>query len=301
MLLLISFLASTLHLYEEAQQRVRLEGGNLYSSEAVSLVIPPRDAANLVEEWGGDARAFLDLPEDDRTRVIFASDLDAVDFPVWRGRGFEDGDSGVALVGSRLPVSSRDGEEFYDLGGTSFRIIGGLGGREDSLLSVRAVVIDDQAFGETTPVKIVFDGDRVSEYLVGKYGKDKVKPVALGVAGRSNIDVVSPMLMRLGMASLLVGSLLVGAMIASFLADWATVRKILGARRGKIAQLATGWYLLLSSAALVLSLLIVCVGGTPSGLLHGLGLTASALAISLLSFLCMLLGSLFRKGSSWNY
>ncbi len=189
----------------------------------------------------------------------------------------------------------------FEYGDTAYVVVGGLGRTENSLLSLDALVLDEELFTGVSPVKVVFDGAQVSRYLADHYDLTHMTAAEPGVAGRSNIDVVSPLLVRLGVVCLVVGAVLVGLVIESYFVKWAEVSWILGVRRYRIVYASAGFYLLASCVAFGFSLGILAFLGGSASQNRGAVLVLLALVLSLASFLGALLRRLFGKKEQWNY
>lgn len=212
LLLLFSALAATLAIYDSRQRAIHLEGNSLYSADAV--LVDATAAQALAVSPDGDLRVFTELTSGGTVRAVAASSSARLSFPVHAGRTFRSGERGVALVGSRVVVSQGATGEFVRLGERSYEVVGRLGLRENSLLANDILVLDPDLFDSGEPQPLVLDGPDAGTRYAGLHGAASVEHFSTATSRRTNIDVVSPLILVLGAALVAMGWVFVGVFLS---------------------------------------------------------------------------------------
>ncbi|MBW3086060.1 hypothetical protein KEM60_02271 [Austwickia sp. TVS 96-490-7B] len=264
MLLLLSCLAVTLGAYLDRQQMARLEGNRLYSSAAVAASVHPRQALTLIRKLGGANRAFIDMDENGPARMVTVGDPRAFRFPSADGSHFNQGPSPQAVVGASAQTAISSGQRVVKTEGREVPIVGMLGSRSDSLLAYDVLVVDDDIFAKAPLGVVTFDGPDAAQAARAAFG-DAVMPVGAGVADRTNVDVISPVLVRLCGGALALGSLLSGVIIASYVRRWLEVSYVLGQSRAALFSAVSAQFALVASPAVLIALGLGWFAALPGG------------------------------------
>lgn len=245
LLLLLTFLASALGVYDARQQALELEGNRLYSSESFTAVGNAHSILAQATGHSGDLRVVKDLTEDGRVRVVLAEEYEKLRIPVHAGRTFSAGDSGTALAGSGVALISKDGVPYYSFGGRDYEVIGRLGLRADSLLAQDVVLNDPVLFAAEGDEPLVVDGRGALEAYVAVFGTDGVAAMSGDTNHRTNVDFVSPLLLLFGTCVVAVGLVFTGVMANALLQPHTHVLHMLGSAHLRIYAPAITWVLAL--------------------------------------------------------
>lgn len=285
LLILVSCLAVTLSAYRDRQAMARLEGNRVYSADAVAAVMSPADAVSLVRELGGENRAFIDLDGNGSARAIVVANQEDFRLPSSDGATFSNETGPQAIVGSKVDTERSESGQTMEIAGKSYPVVGVLGSRDDSLLAYDVLIADDELFRSAPAGSVVtFDGPDAPAAARSALGS-AVMPVRPGAADRTNVDIMSPVIVRLGTGTLALSSVLSGMIIASLLVPWVSVSFILGRTRSELLALSSvhfaGVAVPAALAAWALSWATKLPGGplAPGGLSLGAALSCAFVAM----------------------
>lgn len=266
LLLLLTFLASALRVYDSRQEALALEGDRLYSADAFSIEANARDVLTETTGVVDDLRVFKDITEDSRVRAVLTADGTTLPVPVHEGRAFTADDTPQALVGAAVGTTSDGGVTRYAYGGREYGVVGRLGLRADSLLSGDVLLHDPTLFAAEGTERLVVDGRDARDRYVAAFGGDRVSALTAGTSRRTDVDFVSTLLLLFGTCVLGVGLALTGVLAGALLRDHTHVRHVLGASYGSIFLRAAGPLLLLWLAAAAVSTAFWATrpGGSPA-------------------------------------
>lgn len=252
MLLLVGCLAVTIGAYRDRQGMARLEGNRLYSSAAVAAAVSPQQARSLVQELGGENRAFVDLDDAGSVRGVVVGDPAAFRFPTGDGTSFTAAGQPQAVVGALVETRDVDGATVIDAAGAAVPVVGQVGSGQDSLLAYDVVVMDDELFSTTQVAVVTFDGPDAAAAARSAFG-DAVLPVRAGAADRTNVDVMSPVIVRLGVGGLALSAVLSGLVVGSSLRRWLDVSFVLGRTRPQLLGAASTQLVVVAAPAALLA------------------------------------------------
>ena len=232
--LLLTVLASALRVYEVRQQAVVLEGNRLYGSESFLVSGVASTVLAAVSPSSADVRVFTDLTPDGRVRAVVSSEGAAFSIPLHAGRTFSGDGSAEALVGADLPVVSRDGRSYVTFAGREYEVVGLLGLRAESLLSTDVLVDDPALFSDAADEPLVVDGRGAREAYVDVLGDRGLTANPPGTSHRTDVDVVSRLLLTLGGSVVLAGLAFAGVLASSSAVRYARVARVLGLSRARV-------------------------------------------------------------------
>lgn len=264
LLLLVSCLAVMLGAYQDRQQMARLEGNRLYSSNAVAALVNPAQALALVEELGGANRAFIHLDENRPIRAVAVGEPGAFRFPSKDGVRFGKTDGPQAVVGASVQTTGPGSRHVVEVAGMTVPVVGSLGAHSKSLLAYDVLVADKTIFARAPLGVVTFDGPDAPEAARAAFG-EAVMPVRAGVADRTNIDVMSPIIFLLSGSALTLSALLSGVIIASSSRQWLKVSFILGKPRVSLLGSVSTQFLLVAAPAAGVALGLGRVIALPGG------------------------------------
>lgn len=202
------------------------EGADLRTTDTIWVSTSLPELRANADRFGPGTRTFKTLDETTRAVAFVAGTWDNV--PLHSGSPL-DGTAGEALAGAR-----RDpGRGALDVAGESYRIVGRLGVRSDSLLADEAVLMAPALFADERE-RLRLDGPRVAERYRDAFPGRSLEVVDSGVNRRTNVDVVTPFVSAAGVMT----AMLVAVSAASFGAGrecrTARVRFAVGHRRRRL-------------------------------------------------------------------
>lgn len=208
------------------------EGADLRTTDSIWVSASLPELRANADRFGPGTRTFKIL--DDTTRAVAFVVGTWHDVPLHSGAPL-DGAAGEALAGSR-----RDpGRDALDIAGESYRIVGRLGVRSDSLLADEAVLMAPALFAVERE-RLRLDGPHVAERYRDAFPGRSLEVVDSGVNRRTNVDVVTPFVSAAGVMT----AMLVAVGAARFGADRecraARVRFVVGHRRRRLLGAALG-------------------------------------------------------------
>ncbi|WP_187976268.1 hypothetical protein [Mycetocola sp. JXN-3] len=227
---LFSILSVALGLYNQTQRALSLEGNNLYSSRSISVSTTGAELESLLARSGTSARIFQELPGDTSVRaVIETGHPDPL--PLHSGRQLQAGDVRAALVGADVKVNQDQGVTTYEFQGILYPVVGYLGLHANSLVSRTVLLQGPGLFDDTAASRMIVDGSNIDDAVL-----ERLEPAPAAAAGggtdrRTNIDFVSPVLLRFGWILTVLGAIATGLLAASQSRRLNVVLFQLGARR----------------------------------------------------------------------
>lgn len=226
--LLLAVAGTLLLSYNAVQTQLSLEGRNLHSVDARIVNVAPERVVQLIQDLGGDSRAFVNLNESGTIRAFTAASLSLHDFPVssTEPRLFR---NGVALAGHQVEAVRQAGVDVLFFQQEAYSLVGRLGANAESLLGSSVVILDDQLFASHgSHGTVVLDGSDIEERLRTVAPGLESVAVRSGATDRTNIDTVSPLLLSLGLVSVALGAILTGVILGSQVRQWIAVNFLLG-------------------------------------------------------------------------
>lgn len=250
--------STSLYVYWVVQRQLSLEGRNLCSTSALRVDVTPATAVRLVHEIGGDARAFVDLDDFGIVRAFVAAHPESFDYPHPLGSQTKPLAAHSAVAGNRVGATTIGGSQFVLFGFERFSLVGRLGMGSESLLDRSVLIADEEVFARSgVGGTVVIDGARVVRRLREIAPDVRVAPMAAGASDRTNVDVISPVLIRLGVVGEFLGSVVAGAPMARFVAPWVRSCIVLGVSWRRVLLQVVGTLLMCCLAALAVVLLPV--------------------------------------------
>lgn len=213
---LLSSIGSALLMYQSMQQHLTLEGNHLYSTQSIRI---EGNLLSLRGEWPASRDnlvVYKTIDDNAMIRGIYSANYSQIDFPVHRGRTFNQGDSSSALVGSKVEVVERGDKSYYSLDGQDYEVVGYLGRQEESLLENDVLLADDRLFTETGDETLVLDGPNIASNYAALFPHSTFETMNQSTNRRTTIDFVSPVLMGLGLGIIALGSIFIGLLAASY-------------------------------------------------------------------------------------
>jgi hypothetical protein len=243
--LILSTLCASLGLYFAAQQEFKLEGNHLYSTNAIEVQGTADGILNSADQNGDSVHLFKALSEDEKVRAFASSRPGLSGFPVHEGRSFRDNDDRVAVVGSEVETLAKGSRDHYVFDGRVYPVIGRLGRAEVSHLSKDVVILDRNLFAKKTPETLRVDGPDARR-LAKRSELQPVDVAAVGLSRRTGVDFVSSLMLKVGVALLMLGSLFGGYASSARAAARDRVRFVVGASKTSLyamglARLLVAW------------------------------------------------------------
>lgn len=248
LLALFSVLTCTLLTYDARQRALGQEGNHLLSAEAITVTGNARD---IVDTLGADVRVFRALEDNGAVRAVLASSGTELSFPVHAGRAFRAADSRVALVGAQVPVTTESGSTTVTYDGERYEVIGRLGVKADSLLAVDILLLDPERFAASGEEPLTVDGSHIRDRFAAAFGPEGIEAVSTAVNKRTNIDVISPLILGLGSTLIVLGWVFTGLLARSRTRARTRVLILLGATRRRRLGLPATQILGLSALTLI--------------------------------------------------
>ena len=304
LLFLLAFLAGALRIYDAQQHAIALEGNRLYSTDSFTVTRDARHVLEAIREKAPDARVLKDLADGGRTRAVLAADLSDFDIPVYEGRRFSAEAVGEAIVGADVPVDTRAGRAYVSFDGRDYVVVGRLGLDAESLLAEDTLLSDPALFGVLEET-IVVDGPQARDAYVEAFGDDGMTSTARGTTHRTNVDIVSRLILTYGASIVLAGLAYCGVLAHGLLRPYLQTLHILGRSAGRIlatpiAWLGALWVLAVGLASLVWWLLPVRPAPGTALPATDLALLTAAVGVPF-TVACMTTVARFRKpGNQWN-
>ncbi|MBB2925535.1 hypothetical protein [Cellulomonas cellasea] len=243
LLLLLTFLASALGVYDIRQQALELEGNRLYSTESFTAYANAHRILTQATGASGDLRVVKDLTDDGRVRAILAEDYEKLAIPIHAGRTFSSRDHDTALAGSNVALTTRDGVTYYSFEGRDYEVIGRLGLQADSLLAQDIVLNDPALFAAEGDEPLVVDGHGALEAYMAAFGGDDVAAMSGDTNRRTNVDFVSPLLLLFGTCIVAAGLAFTGVLANALLRPHTHVLHVLGSTHLRIFAAGITWLL----------------------------------------------------------
>lgn len=266
LILLLTVLTSALQVYEVRQQAIMLEGNRLYSTESLFVSGVASTVLAAVAPSSPDARVFTDLTPDGRVRAVMTAEGDQLSVPLHAGRSFSAAGSAEALVGADVPVVSRDGRSYVSFAGQEYEAVGYLGLRPESLLSTDVLIDDPRLFSVAQDEPLVVDGRGVREASADALGDLEISSTPPGTSHRTNVDVVSPLLLTLGGVVVITGMAGAGVVASTSVVRHARVARVLGLSPRRVYGSAVTTLLLVWATCVVLTSAIWrAASGSPLG------------------------------------
>lgn len=225
-------LASMMNVLSARKTALAAEGADLRTTETiwVSASLPELRAHAHYFEPG--TRTFKVL--DETTRAVAFVKGPWKDVPLHGGSPLH-GAAGEALAGSQ-----RDpGKLALHVAGESYRIVGRLGVRADSLLADEAILAAPELFSDDGE-RLRIDGPHAAERYRQAFPGRALEVVDSGVNRRTNVDVVTPFLLAAGAMT---GALVIMCALAFAVSREcraARVRYAVGHRRRRLVGAAVG-------------------------------------------------------------
>lgn len=253
LLLLLVTLATALHDYDRRQQGLTLEGNRLHSSESFEVSGRADEIIEQIGSVSADARALKDLSADGRVRAILTTTDQDLALPLHAGSTFSSPGQNRALVGADVDLTYADGSPVFVFDGREYDVVGYLGARADSLLSDDVLLSGPGLFSETDDEQLVIDGRGAFERYVDVFGSEGAHLMDGGTNRRTNIDFVSPLLLRFGFCTVLVGCAFTGSLAAATTRRRTRLLHVLGSPYGRLfaldlVRLVTLWIVCTSAS-----------------------------------------------------
>lgn len=199
-------------IYRQSQRELTLEGNDLLSSQSLRV----KTRVESVQSILGDHSATVLKPIDEsgKVRAFTSIGRHSANFPVHQGRGFIEGEQGVALVGSQIELTDRNGHSYYHFQGHDYEVVGFLGRQPHSLLQHDVLLADRTFFDSAGDQWMTIDGPGAAERFRQASPDTPYVQVNDGTSRRTTTDYISPLILGLNSAIVLAGGLLTGAIAA---------------------------------------------------------------------------------------
>lgn len=288
---IFSILSISLGTYSLIQKAMSLEGNDLYSNRSVAVDETGPNLRSALKTAHADARVFSDLTDDGSIRAVMETGTpDSI--PLHAGRQFKDSDARAALVGADVEVANESGQVSYIFAGTSYPVVGYLGLSDNSLISNVVLLKGAPILEADSTVRMIVDGPTVEKRLSPQITYHPIAAANGGTDRRTNIDYVSPILLRFGWTLTALGGIATGLLAASHQRRYARIRFQVG--RVRHAVLARGIARLLTWAVppLLVTFCVAWLASPPIQATSTILLHTIAPAVLILS--------VFTLASAWN-
>jgi hypothetical protein len=225
--LLAAGLASMLALFAARVDVIAAEGNDLRTVESVWVTASLEELNTESKVFGTGTRAFVDVEPAVRAVAILRGDWR--DVPLHGGRPLS-GAEDEALVGGGREISG----DTIDVGGKDYRVVGRLGLGPASFLADDVVIADRSRFSAGRE-RLRLDGPDVAARYRDAFPDRRVEQAFGGVNERTNVDLVSPVLLALGSTMVVAISVLAALLSVGWLTGVARVRHLTGRSRGLLA------------------------------------------------------------------
>jgi hypothetical protein len=203
---LLATLAATTLSYRSAQEMLLREANSLYSGEALSVRGDLAAAVADARRDQLDVRFFRPLSDDGKTRAVLSSTGSLTDLPThdvsWAVSDARPG----ALVGAEILAMGID----VGVGDAAYAVAGVLGTDDRSLVADDVLIYDPGLFVDAGPQAFVVDGPDAADLASTL---EDVHPTDDGFSRRTNVDYVSPVIVGLSSAVLILGAGLAGHLV----------------------------------------------------------------------------------------
>lgn len=205
------------------------EGADLRTTDSIWASTSLQELRGHADQFEPGTRTFKTLDDVNRAVALLTGDWD--DVPLHGGSPL--GGPGEALAGSQR----EPGQAVVEVGGASYRVVGRLGVRADSLLADEAVVMAPDLFADDRE-RLRIDGPHVAERFRDAFPGRSFEVVDTGVNRRTNVDVVTPFLSATGAATALLVTVGAASYAVRREARAASVRFVVGQSRRRLVVTA---------------------------------------------------------------
>jgi hypothetical protein len=285
LLLLATSVSALLAVFAARTTLVAAEGDDLRTADSivVSATLRELTAAAEAGRFADGTRVFVDVEPGVRAVALLAGGWP--DVPLHAGRPLS-GSEGEALVGSGRVDSPADDPSGVRVGGRHYSVVGVLGLRATSLLSDDVVVADRTRFtAEVERLRI--DGPDVGRRYVAAFPDRTIERVASSTNRRTNVDVVSPLLLVFGAATAASVALVAGVSGARWERRRSEVLLLTGIARSRRTAHAV---VVIAALTMVAATVSIGIGGVV-GVSLGVSYAPVAEAVASTSVLALACGS----------
>lgn len=224
-------------IYGKAQSDLTLEGNWLYSADAVVAKGNFAQIAQTLDSAGVNYVAYREIDDPRPIRALYEPNGTVHSLPLHNLTQNDSASAPHALVGADVPTEKAGKDRVFRFGGNNYVVVGELGRRDESLLSEVTVLLDNTLF-ERHHGEVVLDGKGITLKAVSRLGI-AATPHAASTSHRTNIDLVSPVVIGLNTVLIGIGALVFGSLSAVFTIPRNRVTRVLGrTRRQTIALTA---------------------------------------------------------------
>lgn len=234
LLLLFSFLTTSLGVYHYRQGALTLEGNDLYSPSAVEVVDRPQHAVEKLTAAHSSGRVFAAIDEEGNggnVRSLTTVGIPDAALPLYEGRQPTERDDRVALVGSRVPLRA---VAEYEFDGARYPVIGRLGTAEKSRVDDQVLIVDERLSEIGADRRVVVDSGAAAGLYRSQIADGWAVPLAAKTNRRTDIDYVSPILLGFGLSVTVLGFALTGAVAGASSRTAAEVAVLVGTLRRRV-------------------------------------------------------------------
>jgi hypothetical protein len=231
LLLVAMTIAVLVSVLSERKTVLAAEGADLRTTESIWVSASLRELRLHAGQFGAGTRVFKSLDDTTRAVELLAGAWD--DVPLHSGSPLG-GITDEALAGSRRAPD----RVVLEVAGESYRIVGRLGVRADSLLADEAVITGSDLFDDDRE-RLRIDGPRVADRYRAAFPGRPFEVVDSGVNRRTNVDVVTPFLFVAGVATAVLVTVSGASYAVRRECRAARVRFVVGQRRRRLLVMAT--------------------------------------------------------------
>ena len=297
LVVLFATLSAALGTYNQIQAAMSLEGNGLYSTQSVAVNAKISDVVSVLESSHSNARLYRDISGDGSIRPVWEIGNPSP-LPIHSGRQLVAGENRVALVGADVRVQRELGKQYYTFEGSAYLVVGQLGLRAKSLVSRTVLLQNPELFEDKIASRLIIDGTSTRVDIAHAFTEAPLTENDSATNRRTNIDVVSPVLLRFGWALTFLGSVATAILAASNRRQLNAVRFQLGHRR--VAIIATSLVSLIASVIFPLTLVYLITSATSPPVQSDQSIlwnTLAPQALIMLVFMIMSARNLWRRAS----
>lgn len=287
LLLLAMLLTVLIGVFDARRRVIAAEGNDLRTGQSAWVTATLDDLERARSAFEPGTKVFVEL--EDRVRAVAILSGQWADVPLHDGHALTGG-PGEALAGAGV-----SGDDIV-VGGTSYNVVGRLGVRADSLLSDDVVIADPSRFS-ASPQRLLLDGPNSVRHYSAEFPGRSVEIIDDGTNRRTNVDVVSPVLVALGALVIMLIAVVAGLQAGRWELRTAAVRFTTGIRPLTTLRSAAARVAVIGSAACTTALAGAAVVRQTTPL--DLDVTAAVVAVGTV-VLAVSVASFLQGSRRWN-
>ncbi len=217
-------LLTALPIYRLRMDMLHMEGNDLCSGQAAIVDDDVDEAIRLLPSLGDDARLQMIFKENPELRIMVANDYSAVPLPQHGSRETLASCTLEAIVGA--DVTTEEIEAVVP----EMRIAEArLGVSDESVLSRTILISDVEALRASANAgTLVVDGAQAAQRYAELRPSAQLRAFSRGLARRSDVDVLSPIILTLAFVLVAVGGVVAGVLHGLAMLPVVRVRRLIG-------------------------------------------------------------------------